>query len=104
MAGVVEITGTGMLDAWVAYVGDKYSVPIIGGTTAISQLGYGPYLQNRQLRGLLGGMRGGSEYETLIGRKDKATSGIDALNLSHMLVIILILASNIILLVLKEKN
>lgn len=104
MAGVVEITGTGMLDAWVAYVGDKYNVPIIGGTTAISQLGYGPYLQNRQLLGLLGGMRGGSEYETLTGRKDKATSGIDALNLSHMLVIILILTSNIILLVLKEKN
>lgn len=103
IAGIIEITGTGMLDAWVAYVGDKYNIPIVGGTTAISQLGYGPYLQNKQLHGLLGGMRGASEYENLIGKKDKGTSGIDALNMAHLLVIVLILTSNIILLAAKEK-
>lgn len=103
IAGVIEITGTGMLDAWVAYAGDKYGVPIIGGTTAISQLGFGPYLQNKQIRGLVGGMRGASEYETLISKPGKATSGIDALNMAHLLVILLILSSNLILLVIKEK-
>lgn len=104
IAGVVEITGTGMLDAWVAYVGDKYDVPLIGGTTAISQLGFGPYLQNKQIKGLLGGMRGASEYENLIGKPGKATSGIDALNLAHLLVIVLILTSNIIIFATKERN
>ena len=103
MKGCIEITGTGMLDAWVAYVGDKYQFPLVGGTTAISQLGYGPYLQNKQLRGLLGGMRGASSYESLIQHKGKGTSGLDALNLAHMLVIILILTSNIILLFIKEN-
>ena len=104
IAGVVEITGTGMLDAWVAYVGDKYDVPLIGGTTAISQLGFGPYLQNKQIKGLVGGMRGASEYENLIGKPGKATSGIDALNLAHLLVIVLILTSNIIIFATKERN
>lgn len=103
ISGIIEITGTGMLDAWVAYVGDKYNLPVIGGTTAISQLGFGPYLQNKQIRGLLGGMRGASEYEKLINKTGKATSGIDALNLAHMLVLVLILTSNIIIFTLKDN-
>ena len=98
MGGVVCITGTAILDYWVAYVGDKYTVPVAGGVTAISQPGYGPYLQTGQLKGLIGGMKGAAEYESLIKQPGKGTSGIDALNLGHMLVLLLILTSNIILL------
>ncbi len=98
---VVCITGTAILDYWVAYVGDKYSVPVAGGVTAISQPGYGPYLQTGQLKGLLGGMKGAAEYESLIQSPGKGTSGIDALNLGHLLVLALILTSNIIILIVK---
>ncbi|MCX5791200.1 MAG: hypothetical protein NTY45_03130 [Elusimicrobia bacterium] len=101
MALVVNITGTSMLDIWVAYVGDKYKVPVIGGVTAISQPGYGPYLQTGQLKGLIGGMKGAAEYESLIKQPGKGTSGIDSLNLAHLLVLALILTSNIILLIIK---
>jgi len=101
MSFVVCITGTGILDYWVAYVGDKYNVPVAGGVTAISQPGYGPYLQTGQLKGLLGGMKGAAEYESLIKEPGKGTSGIDALNLGHLLVLGLILTSNIILLIVK---
>ena len=101
MSMVVCITGTGILDYWVAYVGDKYNVPVAGGVTAISQPGYGPYLQTRQLKGLLGGMKGAAEYEQLVQEPGKGTSGIDALNLGNLLVLILILTSNIILLIVK---
>ena len=101
MAMVVNITGTSMLDFWVAYVGDKYKVPVVGGVTAISQPGYGPYLQTGQLKGLIGGMKGAAEYESLVKEPGKGTSGIDALNLAHLLVLGLILTSNIILLVIR---
>jgi len=101
MALVVEITGTAMLDYWVAYVGDKYHIPVIGGVTGISQPGYGPYLQRGQLKGLLGGMKGAAEYESLVKVPGKGTSGIDSLNLGHLLVLILISVSNIILLLIK---
>ena len=101
MALVVEITGTAMLDYWVAYVGDKYHIPVIGGVTGISQPGYGPYLQRGQLKGLLGGMKGAAEYESLIKVAGKGTSGIDSLNLGHLLVLVLISISNLILLVVK---
>ncbi|KAF0125626.1 MAG: hypothetical protein FD189_1424 [Elusimicrobia bacterium] len=95
------VTGTALLDAWVAYVGDKYNFPMAGGVTAVSQPGYGPYLQTGQLKGLIGGMKGAADYESLINELDKGTSGIDSLSLAHILVIILIVTSNIIMLVLK---
>ena len=98
---VADITGTAILDYWVAYVGYKYTVPVAGGVTAISQPGYGPYLQTGQLKGLIGGMKGAAEYESLIKQPGKGTSGIDALNLGHLLVLLLILTSNIILLIIK---
>ena len=101
MSLIVCVTGTAILDYWVAYVGDKYSVPVTGGVTAISQPGYGPYLQTNQLKGLIGGMKGAAEYETLIKQPGKGTSGIDALNLAHLLVLALILVSNLILLYVK---
>ncbi|OIN99354.1 MAG: hypothetical protein AUJ51_13090 [Elusimicrobia bacterium CG1_02_56_21] len=101
MALVVDITGTSILDQWVAFVGDKFNVPVVGGVTAISQPGYGPYLQTKQLKGLLGGMKGAAEYESLIKEPGKGTSGIDSLNLAHLLVLILIMTSNIILLIIR---
>jgi hypothetical protein len=40
-------------------------------------------------------------FRALIKQPGKGTSGIDALNLGHMLVLLLILTSNIILLIIK---
>ncbi|OGS12901.1 MAG: hypothetical protein A2234_10995 [Elusimicrobia bacterium RIFOXYA2_FULL_58_8] len=101
MSVIVCVTGTAILDYWVAYVGDKYRVPVAGGVTAISQPGYGPYLQTNQLKGLIGGMKGAAEYESLIKQPGKGTSGIDALNLAHLLVLALIFTSNILLILIR---
>ncbi len=101
ISAVICITGTALLDSWMVYVGDKYGIPIMGGVTSISQVGYGPYLQKGQLKGLIGGMKGASEYEKLISELWKGTSGIDALNIAQLLVIFFIVMSNIVLLILK---
>ncbi len=101
ISAVIDITGTALLDSWIVFVGDKYGVPVMGGVTAISQVGYGPYLQKKQLKGLIGGMKGAAEYERLISEPGKGTSGIDALNIAHLLVILFIIFSNIVLLILK---
>jgi len=101
ISAVISITGTSIIDIWVAYVGDKYNVPVMGGVTAISQVGYGPYLQKGQLKGLIGGMKGAAEYESLIKEPGKGTSGIDALNVAHLMVLFLIVFSNIALLILR---
>lgn len=95
------ITGTAMLDYWIAYTADKFKFPFAGGVTAVSQMGYAPYLQTGQLKGLVGGMKGAADYETLINHKEKGTSGIDALSLAHLMVLILIVTANIMMLWLK---
>jgi hypothetical protein len=99
---VVDVTGTQTLDFWVQYAGDKYGVPVAGGVTAISQPGYGPYLQAGDLKGLIGGMKGAADYESLINAPGKGTSGIDALNLAHILVVVLIVFSNLALFLVKH--
>lgn len=101
ISGVICITGTALLDYWMVYVGDKYGVPVMGGVTSISQVGYGPYLQKGQLKGLIGGMKGAAEYEKLISEMWKGTSGIDALNIAQLLVIFFIVFSNILIFILK---
>ncbi len=95
------ITGTSLLDFYVAYLADKFHFPMAGGVTAVSQPGYGPYLQTGQLKGLIGGMKGAADYESLIQDLEKGTSGIDALSLAHILVVVLIMTANIVMLVLK---
>ena len=102
MSAVMCITGTALLDQWVLYAGDKFHVPMLGGVTAVSQPGYGPYLQKGQLKGLIGGMKGAADYEGLIGKLGKGTTGIDVLNLGHLLVLFLIITSNIILFFMKR--
>lgn len=99
---VMCITGTALLDVWVAYAGDKFNVPMMGGVTAVSQPGYGPYLQKGQLKGLIGGMKGAADYEALLKKLGKGTRGIDALNLAHFLVLFLIIAANVLILILKR--
>jgi hypothetical protein len=103
MDAVMCITGTALLDMWVQYAGDKYHVPMLGGVTAVSQPSYGPYIQNGQLKGLIGGMKGAADYEKMVGKLGTGTKGIDALNLAHLLVLFLIITSNILLFFMKRS-
>jgi len=101
MGLAVEISGTTLFPSWIYYVGDKYHLPVLGGTTAITQLSYSPYVQTGQLKGLLGGMRGAAEYEALINEPGIATKSLNVLNFPHMLAFIIALLSNIALIVMK---
>jgi len=53
------------------------------------------YVQAEQLEGLLGGMKGAAEYEQLIGHVAKASAGMDAQSLIHLLIIFFIIMGNL---------
>ena len=80
---------------WVQQVASRYHLPMIAGVTAVSAPEYYPYLQAGQLKGLLGGMAGGAEYETLIGKPALATRGMDAQSLAHVFIALMILLGNL---------
>jgi hypothetical protein len=79
----------------VQQVASRYHLPTIAGVTAVSAPEYYPYLQAGQLKGLLGGMAGGAEYETLIRKPALATRGMDAQSLAHVFIALMILLGNL---------
>jgi hypothetical protein len=80
---------------WVQQVVSRYHIPMVAGVTAVSAPEYYPYLQAGQLKGLLGGMAGGAEYEVLIQRPALATRGMDAQSLAHIFIAFMILLGNL---------
>lgn len=91
---VLIVADNAMVDYWVALVNARYGLPMVAGVTAVMAPKMLSYVQARQLSGLLGGMKGAAEYETLIGRVDKASAGMDAQSLIHLLIILFIVLGN----------
>src|SRR5574341_312318 len=87
--------GSPGVEAWYVYGKEKYGFELGGGVTAVSAAGLYPLLQTGQINGLMGGLRGAAEYETLMGRRGQATAGMDAQSATHALIILLILVGNI---------
>jgi len=83
------------IETWYVYGKEKYGFELGGGCTAVSAAGLYPFLDTGQVNGLLGGLRGAAEYETLIGVKGKAIGGMDAQSATHFLIIFLIILCNI---------
>ena len=54
-----------------------------------------------KLNGALGAMKGAAEYETLLGKPDKAYAGMDAISMAHFLTLFLVILANVIVLALK---
>jgi hypothetical protein len=89
------------MNTWIAYAQARYGLRMGAGTTAVSAADAYPYLQTGQLTGLLGGMKGASEYEFLVKEKGysqaltPASQAMDSQSLAHLLILILIVLGNI---------
>ena len=65
------------------------------GVTSIQVNEVMPYVQSGQMVGVLAGMPGAAEYESLIGQKGSATSGMDAQSVAHLVIVLFIVLGNI---------
>lgn len=82
---------------WVQYFHARYNTPICAATTAIMAPRQYPYMNSGQLVGLLGGLKGAAEYETLVGRKGRGLTGMDSQSIVHVLLVLFIILGNVIL-------
>ncbi|NOT35723.1 MAG: hypothetical protein HOP12_16400 [Candidatus Eisenbacteria bacterium] len=82
---------------WVQQVQARFHIPMVAGVTAVSAPEFYPYLQSKQLLGLLGGMAGAAEYEKIRNEKGTATSGMDAQSLAHLFVALCIVLGNVVM-------
>lgn len=89
------------MNTWIAYAQARYGLKMGVGSTAVSAADAYPYLQTGQLTGLLGGMKGASEYEFLVKEKGysqaltPASQAMDSQSLAHLLILVLIVLGNI---------
>lgn len=81
---------------WIQQVQKRYGVKIVCGATGIMSPDLYAFCQSGQLAGLLAGLVGAAEYETLLNRPGKAIAGMTIQSFMHLLIILLILSGNII--------
>ena len=92
------------VETWIAYAGGRFGQQIVGGVTGVVAPDLYPYLQSGQLAGMIGGLKGASEYESLIGVKGLATRGMPAQSTAHILIILLIVVGSISEFIIKGRE
>lgn len=89
---------------WVMIAQARYGKNVGCGSTAVQAPAFYPYLQAGQLVGLVGGMKGASEYEQLVKLPGLATAGMDAQSLAHSMIVFFIIFGNVIFLIKKRSS
>ena len=88
-------TGTPGLPEWLRQWNTPFGVPFMVGCIGVSVPGMAPYLASGQLSALMPGLTASGEFEILINRPGLAVAGLDAVSMSHLLVVLLVLIGNI---------
>lgn len=91
---LIDITASDTTEDFIPLVGAE-GVPISLACTAVSAPEQYPFLATGQLKGLLTGMRGAAEYETLLGYKGRATRMMGGQSFAHLYIFLLIVLGNV---------
>ncbi len=92
------------VEEWYVFGKDKYKFELGGGCTGVMAPGLYPLLRSGQINGLIGGLRGAAEYESLIGQKGKAVAGMDAQSATHIAIIVLVAICNVFYFSLRQQR
>jgi hypothetical protein len=105
---LVATVATGVIgEWWITQVNAQVGTPVIIGPTAVSAPKYYAFLNSGQLKGMLGGMKGAAEYESLLRAKYPqlatyykstrgftATKGMDGQTVIHAVILVFIFLGN----------
>ncbi len=92
---VIEISGAAMTELWLQFLQGTYGTPLANAVTAVMAPGYYPYLDTKQLQGMLVGAKGAAEMEKLLGRPGQATRIMNVQSWAHLLILALIVMGNL---------
>lgn len=98
IAAVAEVTPSATVSTWIAYFGMPYNVPIIFCPTAVMAAEAYPFLDSGQIAGMLNGVIGAAQYETMLGMENERTYAAAAswaLSSAHIFIIVLVILGNI---------
>jgi len=98
----LEAGATG--DAWVQFAGARFGLKMFLGATGVSAPDLYPYIQANQITGLIAGLQGAAEYETLIEETGTGTLGMPTQSVVHGLIILFIILGNVSYFILRKKE
>ena len=98
---------------WVQYACDPKNIPLSTGCTSIQVTDIMPYVENNQIRGILAGMPGAAEYESLVERElremgkpvkpGEASGMMAAQSIAHVVIVLFIIFGNISYYITRKK-
>ena len=99
---------------WVQYACDPKNIPLSTGCTSIQVTDIMPYVENDQIRGILAGMPGAAEYESLVEaelqkmeiavKPGEASGMMAAQSIAHVVMVLFIIFGNISYFITRKKN
>src|SRR5262245_51560423 len=93
---VLSVNATSGVDYWLQYGQSRYRFPLAMGMTAVMASDYYTYVQSGQLVGLIGGLKGAAEYETLMHETNgNANRIMNIQSVVHCIVVGFILVGNL---------
>jgi len=100
---VISAGATG-LPWWIMYARDRIGLTMAGGCAGDGATQLYPFYQTGQLAGLVPGVKGGAEYETLIEEPGSAVRRMCPQTMGHMVIILFVILGNITFLIKKKRN
>lgn len=92
---LVDLAAGVTIETWIAFGREKYQFEMGAGCTAVIGPEMYPFLDSRQINGLMAGLKGAAEYEVLVEHKAQAFEGMRPQSVTHCLVILFVLFGNI---------
>jgi hypothetical protein len=110
---IINISAGSGTEYWINYANGRYNAKLAIGVTGVMTSDYYPFLQSGQIFGLIGGMKGASEYEYLAEKggyiskeKDQlvASKSMPIQTTTHIVIILFIVIGNIGYFMSKRKK
>jgi len=95
IALISSVADGSMPTFWVEYAVTPHHVKFQSVLTATMATSFYPYLASGQIAGIAAGLKGASEYESLLGRDGAGARGLFAQSVSQFAIVLLIIAGNV---------
>jgi hypothetical protein len=95
LAGVIDLSGGNITDAWISYGQGRFNFPLYLGLTGVMTAQYYPYLGSGQVKGIMGGLLGAAMYEELAENPGRAKDGMRIQLMAHIVIILFIVMGNV---------
>ena len=101
---IYVVSDNSIVDYWISIVNAQYGIRVGAGVTAVMAPKLYAYLSAGQMTGMLGGMRGAAEYESLVNKPGSAVKGMASQSLVHLFIILSVIAGNVIFFIEKRQH